>query len=710
MPPPTQNPNILLDLKSNLQFNISSMCKTSKLILLTICFLITNTVLGRNSILTEGYLIKPRIGEEDLSGDQQIGEVGHRLKRPLLVQVVDKNGRPLPNRRVRFMILSEPQENIYHQKPAVLSASEVLSDNRGYAQTWFTFGITPGEYIIRGVLDNNQEVVFSLRALPRRWYLMVILGFCGGLCFFLFGLYYGSKGLRRLAGPSLREMVFNLTRHRILGVLVGIFVTMIFQSSTATSVLLISFVSTGLIGLMQALAVILGADIGTTFTAQLLAFKLYDYALMIIVIGFLVMNSYKRLKDFGQALFGFGLVFFAIKLVFEASQPLKHFPTFVTMIISFENYPILGVLLSMIFTFLVHSSAATIGIAVGLAFSGLISLKAAIPLILGANLGTSFSPLIASLKTNLDARRVALGHTIFKLIIVVGLLPFIDPLTKIFSATANTLPRQIANAHTLINVLASVIFIPFLKPFEKLLRTVLPEYLHDRYKKKPLYLDPTVLDTPVMALAQAHREVLHMADIVFEMYKKSIEVFLNNDKEGRKKLVAEDDNVDTLARNITAYLTKLPTAELPPELSAKNITLLYIVDDLEHIGDIISKSLMIYTKKKIDYGLVFSQEGLSDIKEFHREVEETLQKALASLATWDKKLATEVSSRREFGNIRLQQLHNRHLARLEAGLKESIDTSTIHLDFISDLERINYHAAKIGLSIIQAFQEKTSAQ
>ncbi|MDW7987555.1 MAG: Na/Pi symporter, partial [candidate division WOR-3 bacterium] len=650
------------------------------------------------------YLVKPVLGSEDLSGDNQVGEVSRRLKKPLIIQVVDEQGKPIAGKLIRFSVLSEPKENFYTQKLAQLSQTEVISDNNGYAETYLTFGGAPGEYCIRAVLDNKAEKIFSLTALPKRWYLIVILGFLGGLCFFLFGLYYGSKGLRRLAGPSLREIVFNLTRHRILGALVGILVTLIFQSSTATSVLLISFVSTGLIGLMQALAVILGADIGTTFTAQLLAFKLYDYALFIIIIGFLLMNSFKKIRDFGQALFGFGLVFFAIKLVFEASQPLKYFPAFIDMIISFENYPILGVIFAMIFTFLVHSSAATIGIAVGLAFSGLLSLKAAIPIILGANLGTSFSPLFASLKTSLEARRVALGHTIFKFIIVLALLPFVEPLAKIFSHTASSVPRQIANAHTLINLIACIVFLPLLNPFEKLLRNILPEYLQERYKAQPLYLDPTVLDTPAMALAQAHREVLRIGDIVLEMFKKSLEVFLNNDKEGRKKLISEDDQVDNLVKNVTHYLTKLPTPDLPVELLRKNVALLYIIDDLEHIGDIISKSLMVYTKKKIDYGLVFSDEGLRDIQEFHKEVEDTLKKAIASLGSWDEKLALDVSARREFGNIRLQELHNRHLARLVAGLKESIDTSTIHLDFISDLERINYHGAKIGLSVIQALK------
>jgi len=649
-------------------------------------------------------LVKPILNKEDLSGDGQVQEILKRLKKPLVVQVQNQKGLPLANQIVKFSILSEPKDNIFTRKQALLSSQSVKTDNVGYAKVNLTLGGTSGEYRIFAE-SENAEYVFSVTALQQRWYLIVIFGLAGGLCFFLFGLYYGSKGLRRLAGGGLREIVFNLTRHRILGVSIGMLVTMIFQSSTATSILLISFASTGLIGLSQALAVILGSDIGTTFTAQILAFKLYDYALFIIIAGFVLMNTYRKVKDVGQALFGFGLVFFAIKMVFEASAPLKYFPGFTATIVSFGNYPIWGIVISMIFTFLVHSSAATIGIAVGLAFSGLISLKATIPIILGANLGTSFSPLFASFKAGLEARRVAIGHTIFKLIIVLALLPFINQLTVLISHTSGFLPRQIANAHTLINIFACVIFLPFLKPYERFLRKLLPDEMADKYRVKPLYLDQTIMDAPIMALAQAHREVLHVGDIVLDMFRRSLIVFLNNDKEGRKEVALTDDKVDTLEHNITVYLTNVSAGELSPELSRRNVAMLYIVDDLEHIGDIVSKSLMSYTKKKIDQGLQFSEQGLQEISEFHKDVFETLKIAIAALSSWDKNLAQQAVARREFGNQRLQELHNRHLERLRAGLKESIDTSTIHLDFISDLERINFHSAKIGLMILQALTQ-----
>ncbi len=674
----------------------SKLCYFAVLLIISFGFAKNTTI-----IPTPIKIVKPIIGNDDLSGDGQVQEVFKSLSKPLIVQVQNPKGIPAANQTVKFSILAEPKDNIFPNQKAVLSVNEVKTDNNGYAKVNLKLGKTPGEYRVIAEAGDT-EYVFSITALQQRWYLLVIFGLAGGLCFFLFGLYYGSKGLRRLAGSGLREIVFNLTQHRIFGVGVGMLVTAIFQSSTATSVLLISFASTGLIGLSQALAVILGADIGTTFTAQILAFRLYDYALLIVILGFLLMNSYRKIKDVGQTIFGFGLVFFAIKMVFEVSEPLKYFPGFTKAIISFGNVPLWGIIISMIFTFLVHSSAATIGIAVGLSFSGLIGLKAAIPIILGANLGTSFSPLFASLKTSIEAKRVAIGHTIFKLIIVILLLPFINQLTNLISHTAGSLPRQIANAHTLINLFATFLFLPLIKPYTKLLYKILPDSLGEKEKIKPLYLDENVMDTPIMALAQAHREVLHMGDVVLDMYKRSLAVFLNNDKEGRKEVAITDDKVDTLEKNITSYLTKISSGELPAEQSKRNIALLYIVDDLEHIGDIISKSLMSYTKKKIDNGLLFSEQGMQEIAEFHKDVCATIQISLASLSTWDKNLAQQVIDRREYGNIRLQELHSNHLERLKQGLKESIDTSTIHLDFLSDLERINFHSSKIGLSIYNA--------
>jgi phosphate:Na+ symporter len=310
------------------------------------------------------------VNNQDISGDGQAGEVGKILSKPLIVQVTDEQGRPQSGVLVQFSILSEPRDNLYSNQRLRILKTNALTNELGYAKTQVILGKSTGEYQIIAE-SGNEKLNFSLIGLAKRWYLFLILGLGAGLCFFLFGLYYGTKGLKRIAGNRLRDVLFNLTRNRFLGVWVGIGVTAVLQSSTATTILLVIFASTGVLGLSQSLGVILGADIGTTLTAQILSLQIFDYAILLVIIGFLLMHSFPKIKNLGQAVFGFGLVFFSIKMVFDASQPLRYFPALQKFLVTFGTMPWLGIIIAMLFTFLVRSSAATIGIAVGLAFAGL---------------------------------------------------------------------------------------------------------------------------------------------------------------------------------------------------------------------------------------------------------------------------------------------------------------------------------------------------
>jgi phosphate:Na+ symporter len=657
---------------------------------------------------THFLLVKPRSAENlDVSGDGAVGDAGRELAKKLVVQVTDSAGLPQRGARVRFHVLSEPRENVLANQRAVLRDTLALTDPQGLAVVSFRFGGNSGEYRV-ALQSGTAELVYALTARPRNWLVGLVFGLLGGLSFFLFGLYYGSKGLRRLAGNKLRELVFSLTRNRVLGVVVGIVVTVIFQSSSATTALLVSFATTGLLSLGQALGVILGADIGTTLTVQLLAFRVFDYAITLTVIGFILMYTWRRLKDVGQTVFGFGLVFFSLKIVSDAVAPLKLDPNFPRVIESLGNAPVWGALIAVVFTFLVRSSAATVGLAVGLAVSGLLTLKASIPIILGANVGTALSAWLASLRGNAEAKRIALGHVLFKLVIVVPLLFLIGPLVGLIGHTAGSVPRQVANAHTLINVFAALLFLPLLGRFEKLVRRMVPAR-EGEAAAQPRFLEPSLLETPGVAVGQATQEVLRMGGEVMAMLKASLPVFLNNDKEGRHRIVEQDDRVDQLEQATSSYLTDLMREEVPVALLQKAVALFHIVNELEHIGDVVSKSLMSYTKKKIDENLSFSQEGLQDIAAFHAETVETLRMALAALSTWDRNLAGGTTRRKELGNRLLAESHNRHLARLRQGLKESIDTSTIHLDFVSDLERINFHATSIAAAVAEALGRGATA-
>ncbi len=644
-----------------------------------------------------GYQLKfATVGDEDISGNNQVGETGSDLPRCLALQVFDQ-GKPVVHVPVHFSILSEPVENSYPGNfRARLSDTVVYTDQLGIARTRLRLGSNTGEYLIKGETADS-ELVFVIRALKRRWYLGTILEIIGGMAIFLFGLYYGSKGLRRLAGDRLRQVIFALIPNRLLGVLVGIIVTAIFQSSSATIGLLISLASSGLITVGQSLGVILGADIGTTITIQLLAFRIYEYALFAVAAGLLLMNSSWRLKDIGQVIFGFGLVFFSLKMVLSAVEPLKYLSQFQAFFRAGTVHPLLSFMLALVFTALVRSSAATIGMTVALSFSGIIGLESAIPLILGANVGSGVTALVTAWNTKAAGRRVAVAQLLFKLITTLMIIPVIPPAMFFFSRTSPIAARQIANAHTLINIAAAVIFLPLIGVIEKLLQVIIPEPVDD--ETGPRYLDTAALDSPELALAQGTREILRMGEMVQNMLEKSLIFFLENDKEGCRWLASEDDRIDRLEEGLKVFLSKIPPESQNPETSKRTRTLFYITEELEHIADIVSKNMVVYIRKRINNNLAFSPAGLEEIKNFHQEVLKNLTMALGCIATWDGNMAQQLAEKRVMGIERKRELQNRHLERLALGLKETLDTSSIHLDLISDLERINFHCSQIGAAI-----------
>jgi len=636
------------------------------------------------------------VAGEDISGNNQAGEVGTELARPLCVQVFQR-GLPVANVPVRFSVLREPDENKYlGSQQCRVSDTLVMTDHLGLARVSLFLGSFPGDYLIK-VEAGGDELIFAVKGLKRGWVFLAFLEIIGGMAIFLFGLYYGSKGLRRLAGDRLRQVIFSLTQNRVLGLVVGIVVTVIFQSSNATVSLLISLASAGLMSLSQSLGVILGADIGTTFTVQLLSFRIYDFALLAVAMGLILMNINWRFRDCGQIVFGFGLVFFSLKIVLGAIEPIKFVPQIQEVVQASSLHPLYSFMIALFFTALLRSSAATIGIMVGLSFSGLVELRNAIPFLLGANTGSGLSSLWSAFKGTAEGKRVAVAQAIFKIVTVLVVLPFVPVLVKIFPRTSPLVARQIANAHTFINIISALIFLPFLGLLTKLLERMVPD--REFEKMGPRYLNPAALGSPELAMAQATREILRMGEIVQAMLTSALKVFLEGDKEGCRQLAAEDDRVDRLEVEITSFLSKLSMESLSPENFRRVRALFYITDELEHIADIVSKNIIVYTRKKINQNLAFSSAGEEEIKNFHQQVLQNFSLAINCLATWDVKMAEQVVEKRAWGVAKKQELHNHHLERLSQGLKETIDTSTIHLDLISDLERINFHCSQIGAAI-----------
>jgi phosphate:Na+ symporter len=519
---------------------------------------------------------------------------------------------------------------------------------------------------------------------------MIYVNLFGGVLLLLYGIKLVNDGLQNAAGPRIRSLLRSLTSNRLAAVGAGAFITGLIQSSSATSVMLVGFVSAGLMSFRQTLAVILGADIGATLTVQLIAFHITDYAVLLIGTGLAILFFAKRyhLRTIGNGLLGFGFVFLAIRIMSEALAPLQESALFKDVLVALVGAPFTGILLSAAFTALIHSSAATIGIALALAVHGLIPLDGAIHIVLGANIGTCSTALMASLHAPSEARRVAWAHVMFKVIGVGVFLPFLPSFERIVAATGDDLPRQIANAHSLFNVIMALCFLPFLGLFTRLLTKLVPESPEEK-KFGPKYLDDHVLATPSLALGQATRETLRESDIVREMLIDSIKVFQADDQTLITVIRDKDNLVDVLDRQIRLYLTRLSSSTLTEQNSRRAVALLEASRDLESIGDIIDRNIMPLAIKRISKGLMFSEEGMNEIIDYHKKLVDNFDMAISAFTGNDRDLGRRVLRNKEELEALERELTQTHLERLRKGLRESMETSHIHLDTIGNYARIN---------------------
>lgn len=644
------------------------------------------------------------IDNEDISGNNQIGTVSEYFQRPLRVRVTDEAGQPMPGVLVEFVVVEA--EGVYERDTGAVPSLDsrfVESGPSGYASTNVRSGSEKGTFHVMCIprSHDGQFLVFTLIAYRQNWVAFTLVGLIGGLAIFLFGIKFSGRGLQKAAGSKLRQIVARLTANRFFGVLTGVVVTVIIQSSSATTAMMVSFANAGLITLSQAMGVILGSDIGTTLTVQLIAFRIFDYALLIVAVGFLLfVSKIERYSRIGQVIMGFGLLFFGMSVMSTAVAPAKNHPAFAQFILGVERSPALAILASAAFTAVIQSSAATIGLVLTFAFQNMISLSGAIPLVLGANIGTCATALLASMGSTSEGKRIAWAHTFFKVLAVALLYPFLSQFTGVVQGTAASLTRQIANAHTLFNVGAALVFLPFVKPWAHLFRFLIKDEEVEAEVFKPVYLDPRVLETPALAIGQATRETLRMADIAYRMYSRSISVFLDDDEALREKLIEEDDKVDALDEAITPYLTRISQSEMSDDEAERGVGLLFIVHQVELIGDIVSKSLMDLALKKIMVSPRFSREALESIKSYHAEVQKTFQMSIDSFASRNQRLAEDVVERKSELNTMEREIHKNHLRVLCGDREEVAETSTIFLDVLNDLKRINSNAAGIAYAVL----------
>lgn len=528
-----------------------------------------------------------------------------------------------------------------------------------------------------------------------------ILSFFGAIMLILYGMRLAGEGLQKTAGARLRSFLLSTTQNRFKGVGVGALITAMLQSSSATTVMLVGFVGSGLLGLKETIGVILGADIGTTLTVQIIAFKVYDYAFGLIGLGILgVILGKREYRHLGQAILGFGFVFLGLKVLIGTFEPVTQNPLTRDLLLNLSKDPFAGIIVSALLTALFHSSAATLGLAISAAHSGLLTLDSAMPIVLGANIGTCISAIVSSFGASVEAKRVALAHVLFKVAGVVLVLPFLGVFTHLVGLSTDDLARQVANAHTLFNIVIAVVFLPLTNPFTNLIKKLMPERV-SALKFGPKYLDPIVLSSPTLALVQATRESLRSSDIVQDMLKKSIEVFETNDMELLEQTEERDNDVDLLDREIKLYLTKLSREGLSEDQAKREIEIMFFSDNIESIGDVIDKNLMELARKKINGGLSFSSEGLREIKALHQKVLENYEMGVAAFTGRDAELARRLVNHKAKLNELEKELRQAHINRLHKGLKESIDTSAIHLDVLTNLKRINSYITNTAYQILE---------
>src|SRR5581483_7329131 len=497
----------------------------------------------------------------------------------------------------------------------------------------------------------------------------------------------------------LRHLLSTLTGNRFKALLVGAGVTAVLQSSSATTVMLVGFASAGLLSLRQTIGVILGADIGTTVTVQLLAFDLLAISPLVVFVGWLLWATGRgTVRYAGQAILGFGFLFLGMKLVADGTAPLARSALFADLLAALARQPLLLLIISAAFSGIVRSSAATIGFALSLAAAGLLPLAGAIPIIFGANIGTAVTAIIAAIGQNAEARRVAAAHAVFKVVGVALFFPFIAPFAELVARTAPDVPRQIANAHTIFNVVVAALFLPASDWAAGFFTRAVRERAAP--ETGAIYLNPQTLDTPAVALGQALRETLRMGDVVVQSLRDSIVVLERDDEWLMRQVIARDDVIDRLEEDIKQFLIQLSANSLTEEQAERETALIFVIANLEEIGDVIEKNLMELADKKIRGGHVFSQQGWMEIKDLHAMVVENLELALSALAAHDDAIAEKVIRHKSRINLLERQLRQTHIGRLHEGLPESIDTSSLHLDLLSSLQRANSLAAGIAYAVL----------
>ena len=542
---------------------------------------------------------------------------------------------------------------------------------------------------------------------------IVLLDLMGGVALLLWGLHMVHSGVLRAFGPDLRQLLAGALRNRFAAFAAGVGLTALLQSSTATALITSSFTAEGLVSLVPALAIMLGANVGTSLIVQILSFNIAAVAPVLFILGLVAFRSgpRSRIKDIGRVSIGLGLMLLALHILLETLAPAENAPGVRIFMNAITGDPALCIVIGAVVTWAVHSSVAGVLLIMSLAFAHFVTPFAALALVLGANLGSAINPILeGARRDNPASYRLPLGNFVNRLVGVAVVAPFLRPITEILQAWQPDLAKMTTEFHIAFNMATAILFIGLLDGMARLLKKFLPNRVQEADPLRPRYLDESALETPSLALADAARETLHMGDLVEVMLRKVMAAMMNNDRALVDQVSRMDNSVDALDEAIKLYLTKLTRGSLDEREGRRAMEIISFTINLEHIGDIIDKNLSELATKKIKRRFQFSPEGAEELSAFHKRTMDSLRIAFGVFMSGDVNEARKLLA--EKAHLRNTELAatEKHLDRLREGRPETIETTSLHLDVLRDLRRIHSHICSVAYPVLEAKGELSANQ
>ena len=541
---------------------------------------------------------------------------------------------------------------------------------------------------------------------------VVLLDLLGGVALLLWGLHMVHSGILRAFGPDLRLLLAGALKNRFAAFMAGLGLTALLQSSTATALITSSFTAEGLVSLVPALAIMLGANVGTTLIVQVLSFNLAAAAPVLFILGLVAFRggARSRIKDIGRVSIGLGLMLLALHILIDTLAPAENAPGVRIIMNAITGDPVLCMIIAAAATWAVHSSVATILLIMSLAYAHFVTPYAALALVLGANLGSAINPVFeGARRDNPASYRLPLGNLLNRLVGVLLVAPFLRPISETLQSWQPDLAKLTAEFHIAFNVVTAVIFIGLLDGVARILKKLLPNRVQETDPSRPRYLDESALETPSLALADAARETLHMGDIVEVMLRQVMAAMMTNDRSLVDQVSRMDNSVDGLDEAIKLYLTKLTRGSLDEREGHRAMEIISFAINLEHIGDIIDKNLSELAAKKIKRRFQFSPEGAEELSAFHKRTMDSLRIAFGVFMSGDVTEARKLLADKALLRSAELAATERHLDRLREGRPETIETTSLHLDVLRDLRRIHSHICSVAYPVLDAAGELPAA-